>query len=112
MTATFAATGAVAWHSHVTAAMILIPPLIVLYIRQRALLGRTLEWWVFLPASLYFVRLVLASVIHAGVLPGEASGFLDFLAGIGSFGLNLYLLGWAILKVRDLPTAASAVQEA
>jgi len=112
MTATFAATGAVAWHSHVHTAMIVIPPLIVLYRTQRALLGKILGWWVFLPASLYFVRLVLASMIHAGVIPSQASGFLDFLAGVGSFGLNLYLLGWAIWILRRLPTTSTPPPQA
>jgi hypothetical protein len=109
---TFAATGAVAWHSHVHMAMLLIPALMLLYLTQRGALGNLLQWWVFLPPGLYFVRLTLAAAVHVDILPSQASGFVDFLAGVGSFGLNLYVLGWAIRKLRKLPTTSTPPPQA
>ncbi len=112
LTGILAATGAIAWHSHVTMAMMLLPPLLILYLTQRAALDEVMEWWVFLPASLYFLRLVLASLIHAGTLPGQMSGFLDFLGGIGLFGLNLYLLAWALRTSRKILAAGTIPERA
>jgi glycosyl transferase family 87 len=101
--ATLAATVLVAWHSHVHMAMVLIPPLILLYLSQRNPLGNALEWWVFLPAGLYFLRLILASMMYARILPGQINPLLDLLQGVGLFVMNLYLLGWALHVVRARP---------
>ncbi|HEY5982991.1 MAG TPA: glycosyltransferase family 87 protein [Anaerolineales bacterium] len=95
-----AATGSVAWHSHVPAAMLVIPVVLVLYVQHRELLGGLLEWWALMPAGLYFVRLLLASMMHAGVLAPQVNGFLDLLAGIGLFIMNLVMLLWALRHAR------------
>ncbi len=96
MAGTLAATGAVAWHSHVHMAMIMVPILLLLLAREPWVLGNRWIAWVFIPAALYFVRLLLASAMRAGALPPEINNFLDLLAGAGLFGLNLYILGWAV----------------
>jgi hypothetical protein len=98
--ALIAATTVVAWHAHVHMAMILIPPLLLLAQRRRGLLHGALEWWVFLPTALYFIRLALASMIHAEILGGDAYSLLDFLAGAGAFAMNLYLVGWALAQLK------------
>jgi hypothetical protein len=97
-----AATGAVAWHSHVHMAIMILPALIYLHLSQAQSFHNKLEWWVFLPAGLYFVRIVLASSMHAGILPANINDFIDLLNGIGLFALNLYLLGWAIKQTRSV----------
>lgn len=95
-----AATGAVAWHSHVHMAMILIPPLVYLWAaREHGFRGK-LEAWVFVGSGLYCLRLLLASTVYAGTLPAGLIGLIDSLTGLGLFGLNLYLLGWAIRESR------------
>jgi hypothetical protein len=96
-----AATGAVAWHSHVHTAMILIPVLLLLQATPADTVGHLLEWWALLPTTLYLVRLVLAALLHVGLLPSEVSLFLDFLAGIGLFSMNLVMLGWAVRLSRS-----------
>ena len=112
ITATLAATGVVAWHSHVHMAMLLVPALMLLYVSQREALGNLVVWWVFLPAGLYFIRLILASAAQVGLFPSQAGGFLDLLAGVGVFGLNLYLLGWALWMLRKRPITAKPASPA
>ncbi len=112
LTGTLAATGAVAWHSHVHMAMIMIPPLMYLHLKHTDLFRNKLEWWIFLPVGLYFVRLALAATMRAGFLPASINDFLDFLGGIGLFGLNLYFLGWAINQSRQLSTPPRATRAA
>ena len=106
---TFAATGLVAWHSHVHMAMILIPPLMYAYIRHRETLGHGLEWWIFLPASVYAARLLLAAMVRAGIL-AIGGGDLDFFAGMGLFVVNVYLVVWAVGQSRRVPALAAATR--
>jgi hypothetical protein len=75
--------------------MLVVPVLVVLYLQHRELLGSMLEWWALLPAGLFFVRLLLAAMMYAGILPPQVNGFLDLLHGIGLFSMNLVLLVWA-----------------
>jgi len=96
----FAATGVVAWHSHVHMAMILLPPLLLLAHQNREALGNALEWWVFFPALLYILRILLAAILRAAGLGGGAYALVDFLAGTGLFATNLYLVGWGVLQLK------------
>jgi len=107
ITGLFAATGLVAWHSHVHMAMILIAPLLYMHLRHPTALGHGLEWWIFLPGSVYIGRLLLASLMHAQVLPFSGAA-LDFLAGTGLFGVNIYLLAWAVRQARTQEPLAPA----
>jgi Glycosyltransferase family 87 len=101
-----AGTAVVTWHSHVHMAMILLPPLLLLAHRHRDVLGNLLEWWVLLPAALYVLRILLAAIMHLGRLGGGAYALLDFLAGIGLFGMNVLLVAWGMLQGRPWPHAA------
>lgn len=91
-----AATCAVAWHSHVHAAMIMIPVLLVLQAKHADVVGNLVEWWALLPAALYVLRLVLAALLYSVAAPGELILFVDSLAGIGLFIMNLVMLGWSV----------------
>jgi hypothetical protein len=102
---TFAATGLVAWHSHVHMAMILIPPLMYAYLKHGETLGQGLEWWIFFPASVYASRLLLAALVRAGIL-AIGGGELGFLAGMGMFVVNVYLVVWAVGQSRRTPALA------
>ncbi len=95
---TLAATGAVAWHSHVHTAMILIPPIIYL-VDKNLLSNKILSWWVFLPAGIYALVLILASLVQAAILSSSFDALLNFLRGAVEFGLNLFLLIWAAKQV-------------
>ncbi len=94
-----AATGAVAWHSHVHTAMILIPPLIYL-LEEKLLSNKLLNYWIFLPASIYALTFLLASLVQAAVLPSALNPLLNFLRGAVEFGFNLYLVAWALKQVQ------------
>lgn len=101
VTGTLAATGAVAWHSHAHTAIIMIPALVFLYLTARPRLGPRLQIWVFVPAVLYILRLILASLWHQLLLPTVSIVWIDSLVALGLFGLNLYFLGWALQQVRS-----------
>ena len=103
---TLAATGLVAWHAHVHMAMILLPPLVWMYLRQREILGHALDWWVFFPAAIYSARLILASLAQVGAL-AISGGALDFLGGMGLFMMNLFLLMWAARRLQRPATLVS-----
>jgi hypothetical protein len=95
-----ASTTVVAWHSHVHMAMILIPPLAYLFLKDPELFKDKLDWWVFLPATVSFLKLMLAALMRAGVLSDSVIPLLDFLAGIGLLGVNMVLLGWTVNQAR------------
>jgi hypothetical protein len=90
-----AATCLFAWHSHIHMAMILIPPLVYLK-GQNQLPDKILNYWVFLPAGFYAGAFVAASIVAATVLPTSVNWVFNFIRGASEFGLNIYLLIWAI----------------
>ena len=85
-----AATGAVAWHSHIHTAPFLIPPLILLE-RQHILPKHTPASWVFIPALAFIIATMLASAIQADILPKAMGELPDFIRSFSEFALNLYL---------------------
>jgi len=90
--ATMAATGVVAWHSHVHMGMILLPSLL-----HRAAVERKcfpLLLWGFGPTAGVLGGLVLA-IVRPGLLPAPAG----MLAGWVAFLINLYLILEAILAL-------------
>jgi hypothetical protein len=105
-----AATTAVAWHSHVHMGMILIPPLLLLARQRRERLRGALEWWVFLPAAIYFIQIALAAMMRAGILDGGGYRILDSLGGAGAFAVNLCLVGWALGQLKPWKRRAPALQ--
>ncbi len=98
---TLAATGVVAWHSHIHMAMFLIPPLIFLYQTKIELPKNFLEYWVLLPSMAYFIVYILASLIKANVLPSNLITSITFIRGASEFGMNLFLVGWAVVCLRQ-----------
>lgn len=106
LTGLLAATGLIAWHSHVHMAMILIPPLLLLS-TQDVLDRRLLDYWTAVPAALYFLAFIGAAAMQARVLPPTASLVLDFLRGAGEFGMNVLLLAWAVRKSASSARAKS-----
>jgi hypothetical protein len=106
---TLAGTALFAWHSHAHMALFLLPPLIYLQMQKR-LPGKLLAWWVLPPVAIYAGAFALAALIQAKLLPAGISGFPDFARGASEFGLNVYLLVWAIRTavngVQPLPASA------
>ncbi len=99
---TMAATCAVTWHSHLHMMIILIPPL--LYLLLRGYLPMALmDVWLFLMPALMLVGLVLDLMGALQILPSVPDvRYWQFLMAITGWGLNLYLLRWAVHQVRRL----------
>jgi len=105
---TLAATGLVAWHSHVSTSVILIPPLIYLSQPTNRLPRGTVLLWALVPAAMYFAVFILDLLVHQGILTPNANSLLNFLSGGGAFGLNVYLL---FLAVRCLGNPATQLAD-
>jgi hypothetical protein len=85
----YAATCAVAWHSHTHMGLPMVIPL--LYLAARGEVSyRTLAVWLVTPYLVFAILRVIFDLGHVGVL-----------------GVNLYLLGWALVKLRGEKTVES-----
>lgn len=107
---TLAATGAVTWHSYTHMLVILIPPLLYLKCRHR-LAAEAWDLWVFLMPFLIFVGLTMDLMGKLHILPlvhAESLGTTRGMMGISGFGLNLYLLSWAVRRMQSLEAGSSA----
>jgi hypothetical protein len=80
---TYTATCALSWHAHVHMALPLIP-LLLLARSHGGLSGRMLKTWLVVPALVFPLVLIARPALAHN------------LAGLSLFGLNLYLLGWAV----------------
>lgn len=89
---TYAATCALSWHAHVHMAMPLIPLLLLAWSHSK-LSGRMLKAWLAVPALIFPLALIARPVLAHS------------LAGLSLFGLNLYLLGWAVWTKRRFDRA-------
>lgn len=99
---TMAATGVVAWHSHVHMMVILIPPM--LYLLLGGYLPMALvDAWLFLMPTMMFIGLVLDALGTLSVLPAVPDvRYWQWLTAITGWGLNLYFLLWAVRRVHRL----------
>ena len=91
MTATFAATGLATWHSHAHMAIILLPMLIILYLKNE-LPQKLVSLWIFLPPLLYLVGLISMVFIRDRFFQGIIYGPAQLI-------LHLTLLIWATRKL-------------
>lgn len=99
----FAATGAVAWHAHLSMSIILILPMIYLYI-QKLFPEKLLILWVFMPTMIMFLIYILAALIQAKILPIRMAEMLNLLSGLIGLILNLIILAWAVIEYpKNLP---------
>jgi hypothetical protein len=99
--ATFAATGALTWHAHLTMSLVLIPPMVYLYANKQ-LPDRVISWWVFMPIFIWFIRYIVGALIALRIMQFSAVWFMDFLYGLSGLSLNLLLVFWAMVKIRQL----------
>ncbi len=95
----FSATDLVAWHSHVHMAMILIPALIYLRLKNQ-LPQAILDGWTLMPALLYIAVVIPENLMRFKILPLSYISLVYFMRGAGEFGANIYLLWWAIKCTR------------
>jgi hypothetical protein len=92
-----AATGAVTWHAHLHASMILIPPLVYLRIKNR-INQKIFIAWVFVPVLIEFIGLFVLNFVYLGHLPLIFKQLNTFVYGLRGLIFNLVLLGWAIIQ--------------
>ena len=92
----WAATAAVAWHSHVHSAVLLIPPLLMFAFRWPAIGPRILSSWVLIPSAAFLARLGLAALVRLTVFPPNANSWVDSLGAVAQLGVNLWLLALAV----------------
>lgn len=96
-----AATAALAWHSNIASAVILIAPLIYLSQKPQTLPTNILLVWVFLPPLANFMVFILAILFQEGRLPANSGDLLDFLIAVAQLAVNTLLLVWAVKYFRD-----------
>jgi hypothetical protein len=106
---TFAATSAIAWHSHFSMMMIVIP--ILLYLMSQDILPNELfSFWIFMPPILMLITYIIAPFFKTGLFPESYYPILNLLSGLRGLILNIYLLWWAVeyLKRKSLQNLSIA----
>lgn len=99
------ASSALAWHSHVHTALVLLPPIVLLY--QRKILPQpVLDTWVLLPASIFVLVLIPQHLMRVGLLPESAQYLVYLMRGGGALAANIYLLWWAVRTSHREPVPA------
>lgn len=99
---TFAATNALAWHSHLSSATILIPPLIYLLYKLDKMPKHLLSAWVFAPPLFRFLVFILSILVQNGILSYSMSGLINFLTAISLLVLNIYFLVFTVTELNNL----------
>ena len=102
-----AASTVFAWHSHVHTAIILLPAMLCLVMTGRMAQG-ALAAWVFAPAGLYVAAFLGGALWQAALLPPGAIAYLDLARGSGQLATSIYLVVWAIRRLRQPKPAALA----
>lgn len=107
---TFAATNALAWHSHLSSATILIPPLIYLFYKSDHLPKNIVSSWTFIPQAFRFLVFILIILVQEGILSNNLTGMINFLTAISLLVLNIYILAWSATQVRKLDPSAGVYE--
>jgi asparagine N-glycosylation enzyme membrane subunit Stt3 len=89
-----AATAAVTWHAHFHMAIILIPPLLLLAVKDQQG-SKIFHLLVLVPVLVHLVLAILAPVVTIG------KPLLQLVEGLRGFGLKLLILGWAVVRMRE-----------
>jgi len=97
--ATFAATGALTWHAHLSMSLVLVPPMVYLCARKQ-FSNRLLSWWIFMPTLIWFLKYIGGALIALKLTPFAINLFINFLYGLCGLALNLYFVYWAITEIR------------
>ena len=81
--------------------LVLVPPIVYLCARKQ-FPNQLLDWWVFCPTLVWFIKYIGGALIVLNQMPYALNIFINFLYGLGGLGLNLALLFWSAVKIRDL----------
>ena len=95
-----AATTSFAWHSHISMATILIPPIVYLSMTN-VLPQKVVAYWVFLPAVVFVIGVFAPEAMAKwSVLSAESRRLIYMFTGGAEFAVNLYLFLWAVRTTR------------
>ncbi|MBU2610159.1 MAG: DUF2029 domain-containing protein [Chloroflexi bacterium] len=84
----FAATTIVTWHAHYHMAMVLLPPLLALLLKNQ-MEFRPVLWWIFLPSVMQFSALVIGLVYKIETM-FPYNGSSSLITGLTMLGMGLY----------------------
>jgi hypothetical protein len=86
------------WHSHIFSGVIVLVPLAYLAQKDQQFPEKTLFNWVFIPPIVQFAVVFLAILIRGS--GWHAGPMLNQLNSGGQLWANMYLLYWAVMKMR------------
>lgn len=92
-----AATLVVTWHSHGAMAIVLIPPMLYLLLKEQ-LDRKMFVGWVGIPVLSYFALYIIYAVISAAGMMSTSLVFMSLFEGLPGFILTLLILAWAIRR--------------
>jgi len=101
LSGTFAATNVLAWHSHISSATILIPPMIYLLYKINYTPKKLILSWVFVPPAFRFAVFIMSILVQEGILSYKLTGIINFSTAISMLALNVYILVWAVMKLQS-----------
>jgi len=93
----FAATNVIAWHAHLHMAVILLPPMIFLLVKDY-FNKKLFMAWLFVPVLIEFFAYVYLAFINLGIIPDNIYPIEKLVRGLTVFILNLLILGWTIVE--------------
>ena len=96
-----AATCVVTWHAHLSMAVVLIP--FLLYLLMREEIDRKLfDWWVVAPIILFFFKFSFNILAYVWELPEAIYTLPSMFEALSGFVFNLIFLGWSVQHYRVL----------
>jgi hypothetical protein len=107
---TIAATMSLTWHSHIFSGIIILAPLAYLVQKDQQLSENTLFNWILIPPIVQFAVVVVAIMIRGRDLPINAGPTLNLVNSGGQLWANMYLLYWAVTKLRISPGSQQFIQ--
>ena len=104
-----AATTVATWHVHIHTAIILLPPMIYLLMKNHFNKNIFLTW-VILPTSAMLLSYILLILIEVGLIFTSItdSTLIRAFGGVNMLIFNLLIFGWAIMKFTHLREGAAA----
>jgi hypothetical protein len=103
-----AATTAVAYHAHIHTAVIIIPFLLILFLRGY-LPKKILLTWALLPSGISVLQFIIGALIGASLLPRSLSILILVSYGSSMLVANMIVFIWALKQTRNPAMLESGV---
>jgi hypothetical protein len=95
-----AATLVVTWHSHGAMAVVLIPPMLYLLMKEQ-MDKKLFLGWVVIPVLFYFILYLVYALISGGGVGSNALVYLSLFEGLPGFIYTLIFLAWSIRRYQS-----------